>query len=68
MIDRQTLQQLRDQIEKQPLVCSKMLMNFNEYKDLCWVPCEQCGGMRHPDHPHTQEQCDLHRVALVMEE
>jgi hypothetical protein len=47
---------------------SRMLVDEQTWKDLAFVPCESCGGMRHPDHPHSPEDCDLQRVRSVMED
>lgn len=66
MISRKTLREAFAAIDRQTLVCSKIWMDLQTYKDMVWVPCEHCGGLRHPDHQHMPEDCDVHRVKQVM--
>jgi hypothetical protein len=66
-ISKKDLEKLRDSLNRQSLACSRIWMNFSDYKDMTWIPCKECGGLRHPDHPHTPEQCDICRVEQIME-
>ena len=66
MFDRKDLIALRDRLDRQLLACGRLWMNLEDWKDLAWVPCEHCGGLRHPDRPHAPEPCDLCRVEQVM--
>lgn len=54
-------------IGSRPIAASKIRMSLQDWKSLTYVECEFCGGPRHPDRPHSPEDCDLWRVQSVME-
>lgn len=66
-LSKKDFQEVFKTVNSHSLKGQVFLVSENEMDDFLPLVCENCGGWRSRKAPHTQEQCDNHRIMEIME-